>query len=179
MNLFIQDAYHSARPLYFAGCQIFHILIGVLSKRMASLIKSPIEERAVLLRQPWAVVMLGMKHFILSVWGLRKLRKLWNHEWRLFFSLLMKAKPLVLLEPRAFLSVPFPSSLLPHRETFYQRKPSVCPEAATSLIAWAPSYPFSCSPYRLRPQPDFSLLLFADHIERVILLKEGSVRILN
>lgn len=127
--------------------------------------------------------MLGMKHFILSVWGLRKLRKLWNHEWRLFFSLLMKAKPLVLLEPQAFLSVPFPSSLLPHRETFYQRLPSVCLEAATSLIAWAPSNPFSCSPCRVSPQPDFSLLLFADHIERVIPLKGGElefkIKILN
>lgn len=119
------------------------MLIGVLSKRMASLKKSPIEERAL-----GAVVMLGVKHFILSVWGLRKLRKLWNYEWRLFFSLLMKAKPLVLLEPRAFLSVPFPSSLLPHRETFFFIKESLlfAPKQLLPLLRGHRPTPFLALP---------------------------------
>lgn len=164
-NLSKEDTSHWV-GLCFTGYKVLHMLIwdGLINK------KSNWGESCSHPPALGAVVMLGVKHFILSVWGLSKIRELGNHGWELFLSLMMKANSLVMWELRAFLSVPFPLSRLPGRELFYQRMPSVCPRAAISLIEWAPSNPF-LPPYQIGPQPVFSLLLFAYYIERVILLK--------
>lgn len=100
------------------GIKYFTCWSYLSSKRMASLIKSPIEESAVLRCQSalGSAVSLSPQHLMLSVWGLSELRKLWNLGRKPFLPADEGPKLLECQSLRPLLSVPFPSSRLPHTE---------------------------------------------------------------
>jgi hypothetical protein len=103
----------SASPLWWAW-RISYADVGLTRKDGLTNKKSSMRKALCLAAR--LRVCRGLQHFMLSVWGLSELGMLWNHGRKLFLPADEGPKLLECQSLRSCLSVPFPSSRLPHTE---------------------------------------------------------------